>query len=134
MLIARNPASIQTPLGPYAQGLEAAPPARWLFVSGQTPAHADGRIPNDFAEQAELVWTRILAVLAEAGLNAEHIVQVRSYLTERANVPAYSAIKKRHLGSAQPASVGVIVPGLFNAAYLLEVEVTALSYDPEVQA
>lgn len=133
MITERNPASVQAPLGPYAQGLEATPPARWLFVSGQTPARPDGSIPADFSEQAELVWARILAVLDDAGMNAAHIVQIRSYLTDRQHVPAYSAIKRRILEAAapaaNPASVGLIVAGLFNPAYLLEVEVTALAYD-----
>lgn len=134
MIDFHNPSSIQQPLGPYSQGIVYSGKQRCLQTSGQTPTHPDGSIPESFEAQATLVWERIVAVLNDAGMSARDIVTVRSYLTDRANVSAYSAIKKRFLETARPASTGVIVPGLFNERYLLEVEVTALRDLPDNDA
>lgn len=120
-----NPPELGAPLGPYSQALTVPAPSQLLLLSGQTPLREDGSIPESFDEQAELVWHRIGLVLAQAGLGYQHICRVVSYLVDPADAPAHARVRMRHLGSARPASTGIVVPRLFNAAYKLEVEVTA---------
>lgn len=120
-----NPTELGAPLGPYSQGLAVPAHSQLLLLSGQTPLRDDGSIPDTFEEQAELVWHRIGLVLAEAGLAYQHICRVVSYLVDPADAAAHARVRLRHLGTARPASTGIVVPRLFNVAYKLEVEITA---------
>lgn len=120
-----NPTELGAPLGPYSQGLVVPAQSQLLLLTGQTPLREDGSIPDTFEEQAELVWHRIGLVLAGAGLSTQHICRVVTYLVDPADAPAHARVRARHLGSARPASTGIVVPRLFNVAYKLEVEVTA---------
>ena len=120
-----NPPELGAPLGPYSQALSVPAHSELLLLSGQTPLREDGSIPDTFEEQAELVWHRIGLVLAEAGLSTQHICRVVTYLVDPADAPAHARVRARHLGSARPASTGIVVPRLFNVAYKLEVEITA---------
>ncbi|QHE84481.1 RidA family protein [Hydrogenophaga sp. BPS33] len=120
-----NPTELGAPLGPYSQALAVPLHSQLLLLSGQTPLRQDGSIPESFDEQAELVWHRIGLALAEAGLGYQHICRVVTYLVDPADAPAHARVRARHLGTARPASTGIVVPRLFNAAYKLEVEVTA---------
>ncbi|GMV48171.1 MAG: enamine deaminase RidA [Pseudomonadota bacterium] len=120
-----NPVELGQPLGSYAQVLEVPAGADLVFLSGQTPIRADGSIPTDFDEQAEVVWRRIEAALAAVGLECRHICRVVTYLLDSADAPRHARIRARYLGDARPASTGVVVQQLFNPAYRLEVEVTA---------
>ncbi|MFO1291661.1 MAG: Rid family hydrolase [Rubrivivax sp.] len=120
-----NPAELGQPLGSYAQVLEVPAGAGLIFLSGQTPMRADGSIPTDFDEQAELVWHRIQVALAAVGLECRHICRVVTYLLDSADASRHARVRARYLGDARPASTGVVVRQLFNPAYRLEVEVTA---------
>jgi len=120
-----NPPALGTPLGAYSQLLEIAPGSAQVFLSGQTPMLEDGSVPADFEAQAERVWQRIAIALAAVGLDCRHICRVVTYLVDAADAPAHARVRARYLGAARPASTGVVVRGLFNPAYRLEVEVTA---------
>lgn len=120
-----NPPALGQPLGAYSQILEVPAPAGLVFLSGQTPMREDGSIPDDFDEQAEVVWCRIDAALAAVGLDCRHICRVVTYLVDAADAPCHARVRARHLGDARPASTGLVVRALFNPAYRLEVEVTA---------
>lgn len=120
-----NPASVPAPLGTYSHGVEVPPNSRLLYVSGQTAVDANGAIPEGIEAQAELVWSRIVNVLASAGLGVPDIVKMTAYLTNPANSPGYAKVRGKYLGEHRPAAVGIIVPALFNPKYLVEVEVIA---------
>lgn len=128
-----NPPELGTPLGPYSQGLVVPAQSQLLLLSGQTPLREDGSVPESFEEQAELVWRRIGLVLAQAGLGCQHICRVVTYLIDPADAPVHARVRMRHLGAARPASTGIVVSRLFNAAYRLEVEVTA-AWSPTASA
>lgn len=120
-----NPPELGAPLGPYAQAVATPPGSRLLLLSGQTPLHRDGSVPEGFDAQADLVWRRIGIVLAQAGLGYQHICKVVSYLVDPTDAAAHAAVRSRYLGTNRPASTGIVVSRLFNPAYRLEVEVTA---------
>lgn len=120
-----NPPELGAPLGTYSQVLEAPAGSTPLYLSGQTPLRADGSVPTDFEEQADLVWRRIGIALAAAGLDYRHICRVVTYLVDPADAALHARVRARYLGDARPASTGVVVRALFNPAYRLEVEITA---------
>lgn len=120
-----NPPALGAPLGAYSQVLEIPPGSGTVFLSGQTPIREDGSVPEDFEAQAERVWERIGIALAAVGLDCRHICRIVTYLVDPADAPVHARVRARHLGSARPASTGLVVRGLFHPAYRLEVEVTA---------
>ena len=112
-------------IGAYSDAVEAAANARWLFTCGTPGLALDGTLPPDIAGQAELAWTHIIAMLERAGMTVHDLVKVTHYLLRASDIPAYAAVRARFLGSARPASMLLIVPGLVRPEFLLEIEACA---------
>jgi 2-iminobutanoate/2-iminopropanoate deaminase len=120
-----NPATSAAPLGAYSNGISAPVGGRWLFVAGQVGVNRDGSVPGGFAEQAEAAWRNLLAVLADAGMGVDDLVKVTHYVLNRDDLPAYNAVRSRHLGEARPASTLVVVASLARPEWRVEVEAVA---------
>jgi 2-iminobutanoate/2-iminopropanoate deaminase len=119
-----NPPTVPRPVGQYVQGLEIVAPARVLYISGQIPEDTAGGIPADFEAQCRLVWSHIGGVLREAGMTYENLVKVTTFLTDRAQAEANSAIRREILGRYEPA-LTVVVAQTLNPEWLLEIEAIA---------
>jgi enamine deaminase RidA (YjgF/YER057c/UK114 family) len=117
---------VAAPIGTYSDAVEVEPGKRMLYVSG-TPGldSGTGKIPATFADQADLAWRNVKAILAEAGMSVEDIVKLTQYLIRRDDLVAYRDIRSRHLGSCRPASMLAFVPELVWPDMLIELEVVA---------
>jgi len=105
--------------------VEVAPGARLLFVSGLNGFEADGvTMPADFEGQAELIWSHLERILAEADMSIADLVSLRFYLAEPAHDPANVAVLKRHLGDHHVART-VVCTGLLEPGWLVEIEAVA---------
>ncbi len=122
-----NPVSIAPPLARYAHGVEVAGPVRMIRTSGQLGVTVDGSVPPTAAEQAQVCFSNIRAILAEGGMEVANICHISAWLTDRADLPAYMATRDTFLeGSSQtPASTLLIVAGLSRPEFKVEVEVWA---------
>ena len=119
-------AGVAARIGTYSDAVETAPGKRVLYTSGTPGLSAEtGQLPETFAEQADLAWRNIKAILAEAGMGVEDIVKLTQYLIRREDLAAYRDIRSRHLGSCRPASMLSFVPGLVWPNMLIELEVVA---------
>lgn len=119
-------AGVAARIGSYSDAVDVAASARVLHTSGTPGVDPDtGRLPADFAGQAEQAWRNIEAILAEAGMGVEHIVKLTQWLTRREDLAAYRDIRTRHLGEHRPASMLTFVPGLVWPDMLVEIEVIA---------
>jgi enamine deaminase RidA (YjgF/YER057c/UK114 family) len=105
-------------------GLELGQHRRLLFVSGQVPENADGRVPEGFEAQCEQAWHNIIAVLAAAGLGVGHLVKITTFLTDRSQVVANRAIRRQMLAGNEPAST-VMIAETVDGKWLLEIEAIA---------
>ena len=47
---------------------------RWLFISGQVPADAQGKVPPDFRSQCRQAWTNIEAQLKAADMTLDAVL------------------------------------------------------------
>ena len=119
-----NAADAPKPLGSYAQAVEVTEATRWLYISGQIPVSTQGEVPSSFAEQARLAWRNLLAQLKAAGMRVENLVKVTTFLASREHALEYRAIRSEFLGSQTPA-LTVIITGIFNEGWLIEVEAVA---------
>ena len=110
--------------GSYPQAVEVTAPTRWLYLSGQIPVAPDGSLAADFTGQCDQVWTNIETQLAAAGMTLDNLVKVTTFLSDRAFAEQNRAVRLRRLAGRQPA-LTVIVTGLFDAAWLVEIEAVA---------
>ena len=123
-IIRHNPAAVHAPSSGYSMGLEFSQHRRLLFISGQVPENSDGSVPEGFEAQCEQAWRNVIAVLAAAGLGVEHLVKVNTFLTDKSQLPANRAIRKKMLAGNEPAST-VMVAETVDSKWLLEIEAVA---------
>lgn len=110
--------------GGYSQAVSLPATGRLILVSGQIPEAKDGTVPADFASQCRLVWRNVQAQLRSAGADLTDIVKVSTYLSDRQYRTENSAIRQEVLGNAAPA-LTVLIAGIYDDAWLLEIEVMA---------
>jgi len=125
MALPLNPPTIRPPFARYSHGVEVPPGARLVYCSGQLGVGPDDRVPKDVEAQAELCFANIAAILGEAGLTLADIVRVNAYVTDRADMKGYMAVRDRLVGRPPPASTLMIVSGFTRPEFLVEVEVVA---------
>ncbi|MDX1201733.1 RidA family protein [Sinorhizobium medicae] len=119
-----NALNAPQPRGGYSQAVSIEDFRRVLFISGQIPVNSDEVVPEGFEAQARQVWRNVDAQLKAAGMSKTDIVKVTTYLVDRQHAIANREIRNDYLGSLAPAMT-VVVAGIFDSAWLIEVEVTA---------
>jgi enamine deaminase RidA (YjgF/YER057c/UK114 family) len=97
-------------------------------LSGQVALDESGKLvgEGDAAAQCEQIFRNIERLLGKAGASLDDVVLLTCYLADRDAFPAYSALKRRIFPDTAPAGTSVIVAGLLDPRFLLEVEVVAV--------
>ena len=119
-----NAADAPAASGGYSQAIEVRGARRLLFISGQIPEDAHGKVPSDFAAQCRLVWENIAAQLGAAGMSLNNLVKVTTFLSDRMYATENSSIRREVLGERAPA-LTVIITGIYDPAWFLEIEAVA---------
>ena len=98
-----------------------------VFVSGQAPISADGRLvgEGDFEAQVRQVLENLRTVLEEAGSGLDAVVKLTVYLTEMSLLRDYTRIKSEFFAGEQPASTALGVTALARPEMMVEVEAVA---------
>ena len=110
--------------GSYPQAVETTGATRWLHLSGQIPVAPDGSLAPDFRGQCEQVWANLETQLAAAGMTLDNLVKVTTFLSDRRFAMENRAVRIARLAGRRPA-LTVIVTGLFDEAWLVEIEAVA---------
>ena len=98
-----------------------------LYLAGQVARDEHGAVVGqDAATQARRVYANIGLVLAAAGARWTDIVKVTTYLVDRADSQAVSAVRFEHFGDHRPPHTGLIVAGLGSPELKVEVDVIAV--------
>jgi len=123
-IVHSNPATMAAPGGHYSHAVAAG---GFVFVSGQLPIAPDGRRLNEspFEEQARQVLDNVAQALQGAGSSIARLTQVRVYVTDIGEWPAFNALYAKWAGNARPARCVVPVPQL-HYGFKIEVEAVAL--------
>ena len=113
----------------YSNGIAAE--GRMVFVAGQIGWNAREEFESlDFVQQLDQALLNTLAVLAEAGAGAEHIVRMTWYITSKAEyldeIKAAGAVYRARMGKHYPAMSVVEVTALMEDEAKIEVESTAV--------
>ena len=127
MLAKHNPNTIAPAFSSYSLGVEAPAGARWLHVSGQVGIAPDGSLAEGAEAQMETAFRNVLAILGSAGMGPHDLVKVTVFLTRQEDVGAYREVRDRMLAGATPASTLLVISGLANPDWLVEIEAIAAS-------
>ncbi|MEM9140126.1 MAG: RidA family protein [Pseudomonadota bacterium] len=127
MLKALNPEDIRAPFARYSHAIEAPAGCGLVTVSGQLGIGADDVAPEAIEEQARLCFDNIDAILRSGGMNGSNVMRINAYVTDRADMPGYMAVRDRWIADLDPptASTLMIVSGFTRPEFKVEIEVLA---------
>ena len=119
-----QPAGLATPGGHYSHAVVAN---GFVFISGQLPIAADGTklVDATFSDQTKQVLNNVRVALEAAGSSISQLVQVRVYVNDLANWPAFNAVYSEWAGSVKPARA-VVPTGPLDFGFKVVVEAVAL--------
>lgn len=122
-----QPKSLNDPRPRYSQGIVTRG-GRLLFVAGQTASDKDGNVvgKGDIEAQTHQVFRNLSAVLKEVGGSLDNLVMTTTYITDRKYREGYNRVRMQYYKKSQPTSTLVIVKGLANKDYLIEIAGIAL--------
>lgn len=122
-----QPSGWPAPKG-YANGMAAD--GRIVVTGGVIGWDAQERLASGFLAQARQALSNIVAILAEGGAEAQHLVRLTWYVVDMdeylANLKELGAIYREILGAHYPAMALVQVVRLVEKAARLEIEATAV--------
>ena len=126
-----NPSTMPAQLGLYSH-VATASTAGLVFVAGQLSVDHAGKVvgPGDVGLQLETVVEHIGAALASVGLVFDDIVQMTTYLTDRASIaPFYDRradlFPRLFRTRSYPPNTLLIASGLVLPEALIEIQVIA---------
>jgi len=112
-----------------AHGVEVPAGARLLFTNGQVGTKLDGTTPGTTAEQADVVFARLEAVLAAAKMAVCDIVRLTVFLTDQQDVRTFVEARDRVMGNHKPGAIILVVKALARPELKIEIEAIAAKLD-----
>jgi reactive intermediate/imine deaminase len=110
----------------YSQVVKAG---NTIYVAGQVAQDERGQLvgPGDFVAQANQVFENLKRALAAAGADFGNVVKTTVYVTDPRYRELLRDVRSKFLGDTPPpASTLVVVAGLAQPEYLLEIEAVAV--------
>jgi enamine deaminase RidA (YjgF/YER057c/UK114 family) len=98
-----------------------------VLVSGTAPVWPDGSCDPDPAAQMRRCGEIALAALAELGASVADVVRTRMYVTDAGVADSVGAAHRELFGAAPPAATMVVVAGLLDERWVVELEVEAVA-------
>ncbi|HZJ23455.1 MAG TPA: RidA family protein [Anaerolineales bacterium] len=124
-VIKHNPKDLYPQYQSYSHAMEVSSGSRLLIISGLNGYLADGKsMPETFEEQGEMIWKHLGTILESAQMGYQNLVSIRFYLASPEFDEPNVRLRKKYLGSHQPA-LTVICCQLLDPHWKLEVEAMA---------
>jgi enamine deaminase RidA (YjgF/YER057c/UK114 family) len=117
-----QPKALNDPRPRYSQGI-LTEGGKVLFIAGQTASDKDGNVvgKGDIKAQTRQVFENIKAVLEAAGGSFDNLVMTTTYITDRKYREGYNEVRRGIYKADPPTSTLVIISGLANEDYLIEI-------------
>ena len=112
-----------------AHGVEIPAGARMLFTNGQVGTEPNGTTPETTADQLEVIFGRLRAVLDAAGMALKDVVRFDVYLTDQADVKTFVEVRDRFMGDHKPGATLLVIKGLARPELKIEVVAVAAKVD-----
>ena len=103
-----------------------------VLVSGTAPVWPDGECDPDPRVQATRCFELIERALSEAGASLADVVRTRMYIVDPADSDAVGAAHAEAMAEARPAATMVVVAGLLDSRWRVEIEAEATISADEV--
>jgi len=114
----------------FSQAVAVSGAVKTVYVGGQNAVDTSGKIvgQGDIATQTEQVMQNIQAALAAGGASLEHVIKWNVYLVQGQPLqPGFEVFQRVwNRRSNPPAITGVMVAGLANPDFLIEIDVIAV--------
>lgn len=121
-----NSSQAPSPDGGYSQAMLIEGVSKILFISGQIPETVNAETPDDFESQCRLVWSNIKAQLKAAKMGISNLMKITIFLSSREHADTNSIIRQEILGGHR-AALTVIITGIYDDKWLIEIEAIAVS-------
>jgi len=103
-----------------------------LYVSGQIGSTAQGRLPDEFTDQANNAMSNVAHSLALAGASMDDVVKCTVMLTDMSQWSAFNVIYVRHFKPGKLPARSAI--GASSLALGAKVEIECIAYLPKGRA
>jgi enamine deaminase RidA (YjgF/YER057c/UK114 family) len=97
-----------------------------VSVSGTAPVWPDGSVDPDPSVQARRCWEIAIAALEELDGRPADVIRTRQYVVTAEVGDAVGAVHGEVFGDVRPASTMVVVAGLLDPRWVVEVELDAI--------
>jgi enamine deaminase RidA (YjgF/YER057c/UK114 family) len=97
-----------------------------VVVSGTAPQWPDGSVDPDVRTQARRCLEIVGGALTEAGATFADVVRTRIFLVDAADFQAVAEVHGEVFRDVRPANSTVVVAGLLDERWRLEIEVEAV--------
>jgi enamine deaminase RidA (YjgF/YER057c/UK114 family) len=125
-----NPPGVYAPQAHYSQVARAG---KTLYISGQLGFDEQGELvgAGDARAQARQAWRNLLAILAHYGATPRHLAKTTTFITHWAYRPLVGEARDEFFpdGGPYPPSTLVVVQGLAEPRFLVEIEAIAVLDD-----
>ncbi len=120
-----NPEKLYPKYRNYSHAMEVSSGSRLLVISGLNGYLPDGKtMPESFEEQGEIIWQHLGTILASAQMSYNNLISLRFYLASPEFDEANVRLRRKYLGSHEPA-LTVVCCQLLDPRWKLEVEAMA---------
>jgi enamine deaminase RidA (YjgF/YER057c/UK114 family) len=99
-----------------------------VHISGQVAQGLDGQTVGrgSIEQQTIQVLENMKALVEQAGGTLADVARIVVYLTSRDHLPTVMEVRRRYFREPYPATTAVVVAGLANPEWLVEIEGTAV--------
>ena len=97
-----------------------------IFVSGMTGRDLENKVPEGMYAQSKLLFSKMKALVEEAGGKMDDLIQINVFVTEMATLEEFWRARREFFTGDFPCSTLVQVSGLANPA--LKIEVNAIGF------
>ena len=99
-----------------------------VYIAGQTATDAQGNVVGrgDITAQSVQVFENLKAALASVGGTFADVASITVYITDARYRDPMREVRTRYLGDKLPTSTLLVVAGLADPEYLLEISATAV--------
>ena len=112
----------------FSQAIVVEGPAKTVYVGGQNGVNAKGEVVgDDIASQSAQAFKNVITVLEAAGATLDDVIKMTIYLVEGQSLQdAFAAVQKVQVMRVPPTVSMMMVAGLANPKYLIEVDAVAV--------
>ncbi len=124
---ASNPPGVREPASRYSHAVLVQSETRRLVISGQVGMDQDGSVLSSGEAQLAQVFHNLRAILRAHGMDFGNVVKTSAFLTDRSLLGAYRAARDAVFAEHAPASTLLLVSGLADPRFVVEIEAEAVA-------